>query len=76
LTKTCVIPLAIASSIATTDPVSAVIAPLADVGVGKYLVKDGRQLLRLSLPVGKEMLMGSKARESTAMKAQEVRFQQ
>ena len=34
-------------------PASAAIAPLADVGVGKYLVKDGRQLLRLSLPVGK-----------------------
>ena len=53
------------------DPVFAAIAPLADVGVGKYLVKDGRQLLRLSLPVGKDMLMGTKARNTVGMKAQE-----
>lgn len=47
------------------------IAPLADVGVGTYLVKDGRQLLRLSLPVGPKMLLGSKARLTDSMKAQE-----
>lgn len=35
-------------------------------------MKDGRQLLRLSLPVGKDMLMGSKARESISFKAQEA----
>ena len=50
----------------------AIIAPLADVGIGKYLVKDGRQLLRLSLPVGPDMKLGRAAKETPEMKAQEV----
>ena len=45
---------------------------LADVGVGQYLVKDGRQLLRLSLPVGKDMLMGKQARSTPSQQAQEA----
>ena len=45
---------------------------LADVGVGQYLVKDGRQLLRLSLPVGKDMVMGKQARSTPSQQAQEA----
>lgn len=40
------------------EPVEAAIAPLADVGIREFLVKDGSQLLRLSLPEGRNMLMG------------------
>ncbi len=45
---------------------------LADVGVGQFLVKDGRQLLRLSLPIGKDMLMGKQARSTPSQQAQEA----
>lgn len=34
-------------------------------------MKDGRQLLRLAQPVGKELLLGAKSRETAVMKAQE-----
>ena len=36
------------------QPVNALIAPLAEVGVKEFLVKDGKQWLRLSQPVGKK----------------------
>jgi hypothetical protein len=32
---------------------TAAVNPLADVGLKEFLVKDGRQFLRLALPVGK-----------------------
>ena len=57
-------PLAVADS-------SGFSGALADVGVGQYLVKDGRQLLRLALPVGNEMLMGKKAKNTPSQSAQE-----
>ena len=33
--------------------VNAAVNPLADVGLKEFLVKDGRQFLRLAVPVGK-----------------------
>jgi hypothetical protein len=60
-----VVAVTIASLILAPSPAApAMIAPLADVGIGTYLVKDGRQLLRLSLPVGPDMLLGAKARQT------------
>ena len=41
------------------SPSNAYIAPLADVGVKEFLVKDSREWLRLSLPSGKSINMGS-----------------
>jgi len=42
------------------SPSNAYIAPLADVGVREFLVKDSREWLRLSLPSGGSINMGSK----------------
>lgn len=47
------------------------IATLADVGLREYLVKDGRQWLRLQIPVGKEMKMGISAQDDELKLAQE-----
>jgi peptidylprolyl isomerase len=44
---------------AFTSPSNAYIAPLADVGVKEFLVKDSREWLRLSLPSGRNINMGS-----------------
>jgi hypothetical protein len=53
------------------DNAHAAIAPLADVGVREFLVKDGSQLLRLSLPCGEGMLMGAAASKDLGKLAQE-----
>lgn len=34
------------------DISNAIIAPMADVGVKEFLVKDGKQFLRLTIPIG------------------------
>jgi cyclophilin family peptidyl-prolyl cis-trans isomerase len=47
------------------------IATLADVGLREYLVKDGRQWLRLSIPVGKDMKIGIAAQDDELKLAQE-----
>ena len=53
-------------------PVSAVgIASLADVGLREFLVKDGRQILRLALPVGPEMKLGASVIGDNIKNAQE-----
>lgn len=44
---------------------------MADVGVKEFLVKDGKQLLRLSLPIGPSMLLGSKASSNPGQVLQE-----
>jgi peptidylprolyl isomerase len=56
--STFILSAAITSSCLLPTDVHAVIAPLADVGVKEFLVKDGSQHLRLSLPAGPEMKLG------------------
>jgi len=64
--------LAILLSISTMNgPGNALIAPLADVGVKEFLVKDGRQWLRLSQPVGNDMKLGSLRKSSPEIEIQE-----
>lgn len=53
-------------------PVHAAIAPLADVGIKEFLVKDGRQFLRLTLPVGSEMKLGTASVGDSGKMAQEA----
>jgi peptidylprolyl isomerase len=51
--------VAIAAAGSLNLPVHAAsIAPLADVGLKEFLVKDGKQFLRLELPIGKECKLG------------------
>jgi hypothetical protein len=63
-------------------PAEAMIAPLADVGLREYLVKDGRQFLRLTMPTGPDMKMGSASIGDEGREAQEyleiikLRFEQ
>lgn len=53
-------------------PAIASVAPLADVGLGQYLVKDGKQLLRLSLPSGENGELGTAVAPDPGRKAQEA----
>lgn len=63
-------------------PAAAVIAPIADVGVREFLVKDGKQFLRLTVPLGKAQKFGSSAEALDMKTAQEnlelvkLRFEQ
>jgi peptidylprolyl isomerase len=50
---------------------SAVIAPLADVGLREFLVKNGKQLLNLALPTGPEMKIGTASNGDELKMAQE-----
>lgn len=60
----------------------AAIAPLADVGVKEFLVKDGEQFLRLSIPLGKDQKYGTSPAAVDLRSAQEnlelvrLRFEQ
>jgi len=65
--------LAILLSIFTinNNPANALIAPLAQVGVKEFLVKDGKQWLRLSQPVGNEIKLGSLRKSSPEIEIQE-----
>eukprot|EP01031_Cornospumella_fuschlensis_P039830 gene39830-48498_t len=61
----------------------AAIANLADVGLKEFLVKDGRQFLRLNLPLGDHGQFSTTSKDALAMKtAQEnlelvrLRFEQ
>lgn len=49
-----------------------VIAPLADVGIKEFLVKDGNQFLRISQPSGREMKLGASSSTSFDRAAQEA----
>ena len=53
------------------EPAHAVVNQLADVGLKEFLVKDGRQWLRLNIPVGKEMKLGEQAQGDEIKLAQE-----
>ena len=64
--------LAVLLSISTViEPVHSLLAPLAEVGVREFLVKDGRQWLRLSQPVGNDVKLGSRRKSSSEMEIQE-----
>eukprot|EP01041_Mallomonas_annulata_P003107 gene3107-6097_t len=45
---------------------------MADVGVGQFLVKDSKQHLRLSLPVGENMALGPSTSQDPGRQAQEA----
>ena len=53
------------------QPAHAAVNQLADVGLKEFLVKDGRQWLRLNIPVGNEMKLGEKAQGDDVKLAQE-----
>lgn len=55
----------------STPPTYAAIAPLADVGVREFLVKDGRQFLRLNIPEGEKGKFGRTANSADMKIAQE-----
>ena len=66
--------IAVSTVIASTlvpSPSNALINQLADVGVKEFLVKDGSQLLRLSLPSGKDMKFGAESVNEFGRIAQE-----
>ena len=53
------------------QPAFAVVNQLADVGLKEFLVKDGRQWLRLNIPVGNDMKLGEKSQNDEIKQAQE-----
>ncbi|KAJ1431232.1 cyclophilin type peptidyl-prolyl cis-trans isomerase/CLD-domain-containing protein [Ochromonadaceae sp. CCMP2298] len=63
-------------------PAAAAVASMADVGVGQFLVKDGGQFLRLTIPLGKKGAFGSSKEALDVKMAQEnlelckLRFEQ
>lgn len=60
------------SQLSLIPPVAkAAVAPLADVGIKEFLVKDGSQFLRLSLPSGPTMKMGKDAASEPGKLVQE-----
>eukprot|EP01038_Epipyxis_sp_PR26KG_P012026 gene12026-16097_t len=66
----------------SSSPSHAAIANLADVGIKEFLVKDGRQLLRLSIPKGEGMMFKDSIESKDLQTAQEnlelvrLRFEQ
>mmetsp|Transcript_31266 Transcript_31266/g.52290 ORF Transcript_31266/g.52290 Transcript_31266/m.52290 type:complete len:443 (-) Transcript_31266:117-1445(-) len=60
----------------------AVIAPIADVGIKEFLVKDGRQFLRITIPLGKDNKFGTSPEAIDIKQAQDnlelvrLRFEQ
>jgi len=58
-------------NIIDVKPAAALLAPLANVGVKEFLVKDGKQWLRLSQPVGNDIKLGSLRSSSPEIEIQE-----